>query len=101
MIQIGLSGVIRIFPLLNMPHESEKQTRKHRIDALLEKAGWKILPYSEQLNFTSLTSHAVEEFPTANGPADFALFVKGHLFGIVEAKKLEAGATNVLRESRK
>lgn len=68
-----------------MPYESEKQTRKQRIDALLAKAGWKILPYSDQLPFASLTSHAVEEFPTANGPADYALFVKGHLFGIVQA----------------
>lgn len=84
-----------------MPHESEKQTRKHRIDALLGKAGWKILPYSEQLDVASLTSHAVEEYPTSNGPADYALFVKGHLFGIVEAKKLEAGAANVLEQAKR
>ena len=77
-----------------MLHESEKQTRKQRIDALLGKAGWKILPYSDQLPLASLTNHAIEEYPTANGPADYALFVKGHLFGIVEAKKVEAGAAN-------
>lgn len=77
-----------------MPYESEKQTRKIRIDALLERAGWKIIPYSEQLTLTSLTSHAVEEYPTTNGPADYALFVKCHLLGIVEAKKVEVGEAN-------
>jgi hypothetical protein len=28
---------------------------------------------------------AVEELPTASGPADYALFVSGKLFGIIEA----------------
>lgn len=84
-----------------MPHESEKQTRKLRIDALLQKAGWMIVPYNEELTLGSLSNHAVEEYPTATGPADYALFVKGHLFGIVEAKKLEVGAANVLEQAKR
>ena len=36
----------------------------------------------------TFTRHAVEEYPTANGPADYALFVEGRLLGILEAKKV-------------
>jgi hypothetical protein len=31
------------------------------------------------LDLNALDKTAVEELPTANGPADYALFVKGHL----------------------
>ncbi len=79
-----------------MPHESEKQTRKKRIDQHLKDVGWSILQYAEGLDHQSLTRHAVEEYQTSNGPADHALFVRGKLLGIVEAKKLEVGAANVL-----
>jgi len=49
---------------------------------------WSIVRYREGLNLSSLHCHAVEEFPTANGPADYALFVGGKLLGILEAKKV-------------
>lgn len=31
-----------------MPYESEKQTRKNRIDKQLQAAGWTIIPYSDK-----------------------------------------------------
>jgi type I restriction enzyme R subunit len=64
--------------------ESEWKTRKTRIDAQLKtlNPAWKIIPYKDSLDITSLNLHAVEEFPTDNGPADYALFVKGKLLGI-------------------
>ena len=69
-----------------MQSESEWLTRKKRIDSKLTP-DWKIVRYKEGMNLSRLDCHAVEEFPTANGPADYALFVQGQLLGIIEAKK--------------
>jgi len=44
---------------------------------------------------------AVEEFPTDNGPVDYALCVGGHAFGLVEAKKLATGPQNVLTQAER
>ena len=58
--------------------ESEAQTRRNRIDDCLKQAGWHILPWSRGIDITSLRHHALQEYPTANGPADYALVVDGH-----------------------
>lgn len=84
-----------------MPYESEKVTRKKRIDQQLKADGWKIIPYSEGMALGGLSNHAIEEFQTANGPADYALVVNGKMLGIVEAKKLEVGAANVLEQAKR
>jgi len=72
--------------------ESEWKTRKTRIDAQLKalRPAWDIIRFKEGMNTSILSHHAVEEYPTANGPADYALFVKGKLLGIIEAKKTAA-----------
>jgi hypothetical protein len=56
--------------------EAEWLTRKTRIDTKLKATtpAWKIIPFTDKLDLTTLTNHAVTEFPTANGPADYALF---------------------------
>ena len=54
-------------------HESEWLTRKKRIDPKLKALGWKIVPYDEGADLASYSRHAIEEFPTTNGPADYAL----------------------------
>jgi type I restriction enzyme, R subunit len=82
-------------------NEPEKVTRKKRIDANLKNLGWNIVPYETGLNTSTLTQHAVEEYPTSNGPADYALFVNGQLLGIVEAKKYGIGAQNVLEQAKR
>lgn len=84
-----------------MSYESEKITRKKRIDQMLMAAGWFIIPNTEGMAITSLTNHAVEEFMTNNGPADYALVVNGKLLAVVEAKKLEVGAANVLEQAKR
>lgn len=84
-----------------MPYESEKVTRKLRIDKQLQSTGWVIIPYSSGLDISALTCHAVEEWPTSNGPADYALVVNGKLLGVVEAKKVEVGAQNVLEQAKR
>ena len=84
-----------------MSHESEWQTRKQRIDARLTKLGWNIVPFSDALNLAALDKTAVEELPTANGPADYALFVGGKLLGIIEAKKVTVNPQNVLEQAKR
>jgi type I restriction enzyme R subunit len=82
-------------------YEPEKITRKKRIDTNLKNLGWIIIPYAPGLNTSSLVHHAVEEYPTSNGPADYALFVNGKLLGITEAKKYGIGAQNVLEQAKR
>jgi type I restriction enzyme R subunit len=84
-----------------MSYESEKITRKKRIDQQLKLTGWLIVPYTEGMDLSGLTNHAIEELQTSNGPADYALVVNGKLLGVVEAKKLEVGAQNVLEQAKR
>ena len=81
--------------------ETEAQTRRKRIDVCLRLAGWEITRWSSRLDIRSLERHAVEEFPTATGPADYALIVDGVLVGIVEAKKLSINPSGVLGQSER
>ncbi len=87
--------------MANSSDESEWLTRKKRIDPKLKAAGWSIVPYQEGMELSGLKSHAVEEFPTANGPADYALVVDGQLVGVVEAKKLSLGPQGVLFQAER
>ena len=62
--------------MTNYPHnESEWLTRKRRIDPKLEAAGWKVLPYNAAKGLADYNYCAIEEYPTQNGPADYALCV--------------------------
>ncbi len=83
--------------------EPERVTRKQRIDTRLTSAllNWTIIPWKDRLNTSELSAHAVEEFPTVSGPADYALFVEGKLLGIIEAKKLTVGAEGVLEQAKR
>lgn len=84
-----------------MSQESEWLTRKQRIDFRLKKLGWRITPYSDGSDLNSLNCVAVEELPTANGPADYGLFVGGQLLAIIEAKKVTINPQNVLEQARR
>jgi type I restriction enzyme R subunit len=90
--------------MLSMPdpaYESEWWTRKKRIDKRLNALGWQIIPFNPAAPHSSFTKHAIEEFPTDNGPADYALFVNGRILGVVEAKKLSIGPQNVLIQAER
>lgn len=83
--------------------EPEAVTRKKRIDTRLNSSllNWTII-HNDKVNDTSLlTHHAVEEFLTETGPADYALFVNGKLLGVIEAKKIAVGAENVLEQAKR
>lgn len=86
-----------------MLDEREWQTRRQRIDTKLRalNPAWKIVRFQDSLDTSQLDRHAVEEYPTANGPADYALFVKGQLLGIIEAKKVTVSPQNVLEQAKR
>ena len=54
----------------------------------------------EELGF-SQDCCAIEEYPTAHGPAVYALCVAGRILEIVEAKKLMLGPQNVLSQAER
>ena len=88
---------------MEQTNEPEWKTRKKRIDKRLAALPqpWTIIKYKEGLDTASLAAHAVAEYPTENGPADYALFVQGQVLGIIEAKKVSIGAQNVLEQAKR
>src|SRR3989339_1126647 len=86
-----------------MLEELEWKTRKERIDKKLKalKPGWNIIKYEEGTDTSTLLCHAITEYPTENGPADYAFFVKGKLLGILEAKKVGVNPQNVLEQAKR
>lgn len=82
------------------PAKSEWLTHKALVDTTLHNAGWCVPPYIEGTALVAMDRCAVEEYPTANGPADYALVLGGRIVGIVEAKKLSLAPQNVLKAKR-
>jgi type I restriction enzyme R subunit len=82
-------------------YQSERLTRRERIDPQLTAAGWTIAPYGLDKEISAYDAHAIEEFPIASGPADYALVVDGQLVGVVEAKKLTLGPQGVLTQAER
>src|SRR5207248_7219385 len=62
---------------------------------------WKIVPFSPGKPLSAQNGCAIEEFQTANGPADYALCVDGRIIGVVEAKKLTLGPQSVLTQAER
>src|SRR5215471_17841288 len=83
--------------------EAEWLTRKNRIDTRLRALNppWQIIPWQPGLDTSKLACHAVTEYPTDHGPADYALFVGGVLLGILEAKKVTVNPQNVLEQAKR
>ncbi len=83
--------------------EPEWLTRKLRIDGRLAAAGWSVRRWAdaEGTPLDRLARCAVTEYPTANGPADYALIDRGQVVGIVEAKRRGVAAANVLAQAER
>ena len=83
------------------PAKSEFVTRKEIVDRRLKEAGWRIVRFDAGKSLSAYERCAVEEYPTENGPADYALCAGGNVLGIVEAKKLTLGPQNVLTQAER
>jgi type I restriction enzyme R subunit len=53
------------------------------------------------MDLSRFNKFALEEFPTANGPADYALCLDGKIIAVVEAKKVTLGPQNVLTQAER
>lgn len=81
-----------------LEHEREKETRKKRIDPLLNGAGWPLAPTSQII---PIAPHRMEEYETDAGPADYVLARDGRILGVIEAKKITLGPQNVLTQAER
>jgi type I restriction enzyme, R subunit len=81
-----------------MSRESERATRRSRIDPKLTRAGWEVVAVSTSQRDGPV---AVEEFETEAGPADYGLIDHDRVIGVVEAKKLTLGPQEVLTQAQR
>ncbi len=86
---------------MTAPYESESVTRRKRINPQLNAAGWTVVPFDESKPVADYDRHAIVEYPTDNGPADYALVVGGRVVGVVEAKKLSIGPAGALTQAER
>jgi len=82
-------------------NDNEHLTRKTRIDPKLRAAGWDVVPYREESSLSAYDRCAIEEYPTGNGPADYALCVQGEILGVIEAKRVSLGPQSVLLQAER
>ena len=68
---------------------------------MLRASGWTVTAFVPGRALSNYSAHALTEYPTANGPADYALVGDGQLLGIVEAKKITLGPQNVLTQAER
>jgi type I restriction enzyme, R subunit len=61
--------------------ERERKTRRDRVDPKPRRLGWEIVPFGSSRPLGSYAHHALTEYPTADGPADYALCVGGRILG--------------------
>lgn len=85
---------------MSEPEELEWRTRRERIDPKLKAAGWDVCQLTEGARLPSAPT-ALTEFPTDNGPADYAWVLDGELAGVAEAKKLRTDTQEVLRQAER
>jgi type I restriction enzyme R subunit len=83
------------------PGELEWQTRRRRVDPKLQAQHWEVARFREGQPLGVFNCQAVTEFPTDNGPADYALCAGGSVLGVVEAKRLSLGPQNVLTQAER
>jgi type I restriction enzyme, R subunit len=82
-------------------NERESETRAGRIDPKLEAAGWSVAHSGHLSVKTAALPTALTEFPTLDGPADYALCVAQSVTAVVEAKKLTVGPHGVLTQAER
>jgi type I restriction enzyme R subunit len=75
------------------------------IDQQLRDAGWEVdtktLRHSAGIRPVKGRNMAIAEWPTANGPADYALFVGTTLVGVVEAKPQHKNVSAVIDQAER
>ena len=84
-----------------MSGESERETRIKRIDPQVQAAGWTPQGFSSVLESKLAAAAAIREYPTANGPADYAFCDAQEVRAFVEAKRVAVGPQEVLAQAQR
>ena len=84
-----------------MSGEGERETRIRRIDPKLLRAGWTPQAFRSVGESKLAQAAAIREYPTTNGPADYALSDAREIRAVVEAKKLGVGPQEVLTQAER
>ncbi len=80
------------------PANPEQRARR-QIDAMLAAAGWDVQDRAA-MNLAAAPGVAIREFQTGAGPADYLLFLRNQLVGVVEAKKVGVTLSTVAAQTR-
>lgn len=83
----------------------DEAATRERIDQQLRDRGWeadtKKIRFSEGVRPAKGHNMAIAEWPTASGPADYALFVGTKLVGVVEAKRRRKNVSAAIDQSER
>jgi type I restriction enzyme R subunit len=83
----------------------DEAATRERIDQQLQDRGWtadtKALRFAEGTRPANGSNMAIAEWPTAKGPADYALFVGTRLVGLVEAKRQRKNVSAAIDQSER
>jgi type I restriction enzyme R subunit len=83
----------------------DEAATRERIDQQLRDRGWKVdtktLRYANGTRPANGSNMAIAEWPTAKGPADYALFVGTRLVGMVEAKRQRKNVSAAIDQSER
>ncbi len=83
---------------------SEEDVRRD-IDGQLRAAGWEadstLLRYPDGARPESGTNRAIAEWPTASGPADYALFLGTRAVAVIEAKRDNRNVSGAIEQARR
>ncbi len=77
-----------------------EQKARQQIDRLLGASGWAVQDFAD-MNIGAAAGVAVREFPLSTGFADYLLYARGKMIGVVEAKPEGHTLTGVETQSAK
>jgi len=80
---------------------SEWKTRRSLIDPKLNTLGWNVAKKDATSTKVPPGTTTLTEYPTDNGPADYALCNAGRVVGIIEAKRLAVSPAGVLEQAER
>lgn len=83
-----------------MPYQTPEQQARLNIDDLLVNCGW-VIQNRDEINLGAGVGIAIREFPTNEGPADYALFVNRTAVGVIEAKPEGTTLSGVSEQTEK
>jgi type I restriction enzyme R subunit len=79
--------------------EHPEQIARRQIDAMLVASGWDVQDRAA-MNLGAAPGVAIREFQTSAGPADYLLFLRNQLVGVLEAKRAGVTLSTVEAQTR-